>query len=50
MTISEITVQDVSEFLRLDDATDPILVPMMAAAKQFIIDYTGLSETDLDEH
>ena len=50
MTISEITVQDVAAFLRLDDASDPILVPMMAAAKQFIIDYTGLSETDLDEH
>ena len=50
MTISEITTTDVAAFLRLDDASDPILVPMMAAAKQFIIDYTGLSETDLDEH
>ena len=50
MRISDITVQNVADFLRLDDASDPILTPMMAAAKQFIIDYTGLTEIELDEH
>ena len=49
MVISEITAQNVADFLRLDE-TDPLLTPMMDAAKKFIIDYTGLTETDLDEH
>lgn len=50
MTISEITAADVAAFLRLDDASDPILTPMMAAARKFIADYTGLSDEELDEH
>ena len=49
MVISEITSQNVADFLRLDDA-DPMLTPMMAAAKAYIRDYTGLSEEELDEH
>jgi len=48
--ISEITKEHVADFLRLDDATDPLIVPIMAAARQFIIDYTGLTESDLDDH
>lgn len=50
MKISEITINDVAEFLRLDDAGDTSLLPRMAAAKQFIIDFTGLTESELDEH
>lgn len=50
MVISAITNQNVADFLRLDDAEDPILTPMMTAAKQFIADYTGLSGEELDEH
>ena len=49
MKVSEITAQDVADFLRLDEA-DTILTPMMTAAKQFIVDYTGLEEADLDDH
>lgn len=49
MVISEITVQDVADFLRLDEA-DQKLAPMMTAAKQFIMDYTSLSEEELDDH
>ena len=49
MKVSEITAQDVADFLRLDE-TDTILSPMMTAAKQFIVDYTGLEEADLDDH
>jgi len=47
--VSEITTRDVAEFLRLDE-TDPILEPMMRSAKQFIIDYTGLTEEELEDH
>lgn len=50
MLISEIAVSDVADYLRLDDAEDPILVPIMAAAQKYIIDYTGLSEEDLEDH
>ena len=50
MKISNITATDVAAFLRLDDATDPLLTPMMDAAKQYIIDYTGLTATQLDDH
>lgn len=50
MVVSKITASDVAAFLRLDDATDPLLVPMMDAAKQFIVDYTGLAAYELDEH
>lgn len=49
MKISEVTAENVAEFLRLDEV-DSLLTPMMAAAKQFIIDYTGLSEEEMDEH
>lgn len=49
MKVSEITTQNVADFLRLDE-TDQILTPMMAATKQFIMDYTGLSEEELDDH
>ena len=49
MKVSEITTRDVAEFLRLDEA-DPILEPMMRSAKQFIIDYTGLTEEGLEDH
>lgn len=49
MVISGITSQNVADFLRLDEA-DPMLVPMMDAAKAFIRDYTGLSDEELDEH
>ena len=50
MKISEITATDVASFLRLDDATDPILTPIMAASRQYIIDYTGMTAEELEKH
>ena len=50
MTLSEIKKQNVADFLRLDDASDPLLTPIMDAARTYIEDYTGLSEDDLDDH
>ena len=50
MVLSEITAADVAEFLRLDDPQNGVVVPIMTAAKQFIMDYTGLSAEDLDTH
>ena len=50
MTISEITINDVAEYLRLDSAEDSILPPVMAAAKKYIMDYTGQTEEELEDH
>lgn len=50
MKISEITNAEVVDFLRLDE-NDAVQIPqMMNAAKQYIMDYTGLEESELDEH
>lgn len=49
--VSEITAQDVAEYLRLDEVDESelaMLNTMLGVAKQFIIDYTG--QTDLDEY
>lgn len=50
MTISEIKKQNVADFLRLDDASDTLLTPIMDAATKYILDYTGMTEDDLDDH
>lgn len=50
MILSEIKKQNVADFLRLDDASDTLLTPIMDAARTYIEDYTGLSEDDLDDH
>ena len=52
MVISEIKKQNVIDFLRLDDgqAQDKLLTAIMDAARQYIMDYTGLTEDELDEH
>lgn len=48
--VSEITAQDIAEYLRLDEVDESelaMLNTMLGVAKQFIIDYTG--QTDLDK-
>ncbi len=50
MKISEITEKDVTDFLRLDDGQykQSEVQAAMAAAKEYIADYTGLSEKEID--
>lgn len=50
MTLSEIKKQNVADFLRLDDANDSLLTPIMDAATKYILDYTGMTEDELDDH
>ena len=50
MTVNRIKSADVLEYLRIDEAQEPLIKPMMAAAKQYILDYTGMTEDDLDDH
>ncbi len=53
MTISNATLQDVLDYLRIDSPTsmeEAEVTAMMAAAKNYIIGYTGLPESELNEH
>jgi uncharacterized phage protein (predicted DNA packaging) len=53
MTLSNVTLQNVMDYLRLDDPSEieqTEVTAMMTAAKKYIIGYTGLAEAELDEH
>lgn len=51
MTISQITLSDVKSALRIDfNDDDTRLGHIMAATKATLIDWTGLTEAQLDEH
>ena len=52
MKISEITTENVADYLRLEEGfyTKEELIPIMTASKNFMISYTGLSEEKLDDH
>lgn len=49
MKVSEITVNDVAEYLRLEDV-ESMLFDLLDAAKKFIKSYTGLTDEELDLH
>lgn len=49
MKVSEITIADVTEYLRLDEE-DPMITPILDSAKGFIRSYTGLTDEEMDEH
>ena len=52
MKISEITAQDIADYLRLDDPTEietAEIERMKASAISFITGYTGLSEEEIDD-
>lgn len=53
MKVSDVTLQNVMDFLRLDYPTQTEqteLTAMMAAAKNYIVGYTGLTLEEIDEH
>lgn len=53
MKISEITVKNLADYMRLDDATEIELAEierMRSVAISFMSDYTGLTIEQLDEH
>ena len=51
MRLSEIKMDDVVEFLRLEEGeySESTMQAIMAATKSYILDYTGLSEEAADE-
>lgn len=51
MKVSEIKVDDVAKYIRLDDEDSSLsLLPMLVVAKEFIKEYTGLTEEEIDTH
>lgn len=52
MKVSEITVNDVAEYLRLehDEYNEIELVNLLNVSKKFIKSYTGLTDEEIDTH
>ena len=50
MKVSNVTVQTLADYLRLEDANDTMLEPVLTAAKQNVATLTGLTVEELDEH
>lgn len=51
--VSDITYQDVAEYIRLSEVTEGdqnTLNNLIGVAKTFIMNYTGISEDDLDNY
>lgn len=51
--VSEITVDDLAEYLRIEELTDgekQTLNNLLGVAKTFIMSYTGRTETELDSY
>lgn len=53
MKLSEVTTQDLADYLRLDDATEielSELERMQASSLAYICSFTGLTQTEADSH
>ena len=50
MLVSEITEQDIAEYLRLDEFEENELLPYLSSAKAFISSYTGIPLDELDNY
>ena len=53
MKVSEITIEDIAEYINLSETTDKekkLLTNLLNIAITFISSYTGLSKEDLDKH
>jgi hypothetical protein len=50
MKVSRIEIDQVAEYLRLDDYRDEDILPLLDAAKAFIRSYTGLTDEEIDTH
>ena len=48
MKMSEITVADVAEYLRLDEYNEKLIQTILDTAKSFVLDYTSLLADEAD--
>lgn len=49
MKWSEVTIKDVAEYLREDEEAE-LLTPILAAARSYILSYTGLKADEAEEY
>lgn len=49
MKVSDIRIEDLSEYLRLD-TYDPKLLVYLSSAKSYIKSYTGMNDVEMDNH
>ena len=49
MMFTQLSVDDVVNYLRLDDASDWSLGDLLIAAQGYVRSYTGMSDTTLDQ-
>lgn len=50
MKVSEITTNDVAEYLRVETSEAASLQPLLDSAKAYIKSYTGLDDEAVDKH
>lgn len=50
MKVSEIEVEHVAQYIKLDEYDEDELQAIVDAAKAFIQSYTGLSKDEVDQH
>ncbi len=50
--VSQITAQDVADYLRLDDVTDDVntLNTLLTVAKKYVMQYTGQTQEGMDNY
>lgn len=50
MKVSEITVEDVANYARIDDFNDIEIKNILESAKAYVRSYTGLTDEEIDTH
>ena len=50
MKVSEIGIDNLVEYMRLDDYEEDEIEPLLTASKAFIRSYTELSDEEIDDH
>lgn len=50
MKVSEITIADVADYIRVDEPDEKLLTAILAAAKEYVSQYTGLNQDQVDSH
>lgn len=50
MKVSEISIENLAEYMRLDDYDEDEMAPLLTASRAFIRSYTELSDEEIDKH
>lgn len=50
MKVSEIGIENLVEYMRLDDYKEEEIEPLLTASRAFVRSYTELSDEEIDKH